>query len=71
MFCSDGNRATVLFLDEAGAPLGLNLTETISLSELERVIVEEVVRADSTPGNLVIHATGTHRDDSAKEENED
>ncbi|MFP4069338.1 MAG: hypothetical protein ACLFVC_04070 [Opitutales bacterium] len=57
------NRATVLFLDETGAPLGLNLKEVIGLSELERVIVEGVASPDSTPENLVIHATGMHRDD--------
>ena len=62
------NRATILFVDQTGIPLGLNLKETIDLSELERVIVEGTVSPDSTPENLVIHATGMHRDDSADQE---
>lgn len=54
------NRASVVFVDGEGQPLRGNLKDSLGLAELDKVAVKGKVAPESTPGNLVIHATGLY-----------
>ncbi|GHC00394.1 hypothetical protein GCM10007047_15910 [Cerasicoccus arenae] len=54
------HRASVLFLNDNGQPLNLNMKQQPGLSELDYVTVTGIVAPGSTPDNLIIHANGLY-----------
>jgi hypothetical protein len=54
------NRASVVFLDDQGQPLSLNLKEVANLSGLNLVTIKGVVAPESTSENMIIHASGLY-----------
>ena len=54
------NRASVVFLDAQGQAMPVNLKKAVDLTELNLVTVKGVVAPESTPENLIIHASGLY-----------
>jgi hypothetical protein len=54
-------RASVLFTDATGKPLTIDLPSAYGLAGLDHVVVTGTVAEESTPANLVLHASGFYR----------
>jgi len=54
------NRASVVFLNEQGQPLPLDLSQTAQLQKLALVSVTGIVAPTSSPENLIVHANGLY-----------